>query len=67
MPDLEGITADQVAAELFDLGGDGAVAIVLAVRLAPPDDAGIGLDAHEHKILSPAGMDRQALDTLDLH
>ena len=30
---------DQIAAKLLDPGGDGAVAVILAVRLAPPDNA----------------------------
>ena len=38
MPDLERIAADEIAAELFDLRGDGAIAVVLAVGLAPADD-----------------------------
>ena len=67
MPDLEGIASNQVAAELFDLRGDGAVAIILAVRLAPADDAGIGLDADEHKILSPAAEHRMARHLADFH
>ncbi len=67
MADLERIAADQVAPELFDLRGDGAVAIVLAVGFSPSDDAGIGFEADEHEILPPAGMDRQALNACNLH
>ena len=64
---LEGVAPDEITAELLDLRGDGAVAIVLAVRLAPADDPGIGRDAHENEILSPPGMDRKALDAGDFH
>src|SRR5712691_940551 len=38
--DVERVAADEVAAELVDLRGDGAVAVVLAIGLAPTDDAG---------------------------
>ena len=49
------------------LRGDGAITIILTIGLAPADDASIGCDADEHKVLSPPGMDRKALDTRDLH
>ena len=65
--DLERIAPDQIAAELLDLCGDGAVAVILAVGFAPPDDPGIGLDAHEDEVLAPAGMDRKAFDAGDFH
>ena len=65
--DLEWIAPDQIAAELLDLSGDGAVAVVLAVGFAPPDHAGIGLDAHKDEVLAPAGMHRKAFDAGDFH
>ena len=65
--DVEGIAADEIAAKLLDLRGDGAVAVVLAVGLAPPDHAGVGLDPHEHEILPPTGMDRKTFDAGDFH
>ena len=46
--------------------GDRTVAVVLAVGLAPADQSVRGLDANEHEILAPSGMDRQALHLLDL-
>lgn len=52
---------------LFDLRGDSVVAIILAVGFTPSDNAGIGFDADEHKILTPAGMNRKTLDADDLH
>src|SRR5690348_14503320 len=67
MADVKCVAADQIAAQLLDLRGDGAVAIVLAVGLAPSDHAGIGLDAQEHEVLAPAGVNRQALDARDFH
>jgi hypothetical protein len=65
--DVERVAADEIAAELLDLRGDGTVAVVLAVGLAPSDDPGIGHDPHEHEILSPTGMDRKTFDAGDLH
>ena len=65
--DVERIAADEVAAELIDLRGDGAIAVVLAIGLAPADDAGVGLDPHEHEILPPTGMDRKTSDASDFH
>ena len=62
MPNLKGIAPNQISAELFDLCRDRAVAIILAVGLAPTDDAGIGLDANENEILAPSGMNRKAFD-----
>ena len=67
MADVKGIAPHDVAAELFHLRGDGAVAIILAVGFAPPHDSGIGLDAHEHEILAPAGMDRKAFELGNFH
>jgi hypothetical protein len=67
VPDLKRVAADQITAEFCDLGADGAIAIVLAIGLAPADDAGIGLDANEHEILAPAGIDRKAFDTRYFH
>jgi hypothetical protein len=64
---MERVSADEIATELLDLRGDGAVTVILAVGLAPADDAGIGGEAHEHEILAPAGMDRKAFDGGDLH
>ena len=64
---MKGIASDDIAAELFHLRGDGAVAVVLAVGFAPPDDPGIGLDAHEHEILAPAGMDWEAFELGNFH
>jgi hypothetical protein len=67
MADMERVSADEIAPELLDLRGDGTVTVILAVGLAPADDAGIGGEAHEHEILSPAGMDREVFDAGDLH
>ncbi len=67
MADVHGVATDEIAGELLDLGRNGAVAIVLAIGLTPPDDAGVGRKAHEHEILAPAGMNRQAFDALDFH
>ena len=67
MPDVEGIAADEIAAERFDLGGDGAVPIVLAVCFTPADHAGIGLDADENEILPPPGMNRKTIHAGDFH
>ena len=64
---MERIAADQIAAELLDLRGDGAVAVVLAVGFAPSDNAGIGGKPHEHEVLAPAGMDRKRFDAGNLH
>ena len=65
--DVEGIAADEIAAKLLDLSGNGAIAVVLAVGLAPSDHAGVGLDPHENEILPPAGMDRKTFDPDDFH
>ena len=65
--DVEWIASDQIAAEFLDLRRDGAVAVVLAVGFAPPDQAGVGLDAHEHKILPPAGIHRKTFDARNFH
>jgi hypothetical protein len=67
VPDMERIAADKVAAQLFDLCCDGTVAVILAVGFAPADHAGIGRNAHKHKILPPARMDRKTFDARDLH
>src|SRR5262249_43830105 len=65
--DVERIAADQITAQLLDLRGNRAVAIVLAVGLAPSDRAGIGLDPHEHEILAPARVNGKALDARYFH
>jgi hypothetical protein len=67
MADVEGIATDDVAAEFLHLSGDGPVAIILAVGFAPSDDSGIGLDANEHEILAPAGVDRKAFELGNFH
>ena len=67
MPDLKRIAPHHIAAEFLDLRRDGAVAIVLAIGLAPADQPGIRGDAHEHEILTPAGMNGQAFHAGDLH
>ena len=65
--DVEGIATDEIAAKLLDLSGNGAIAVVLAIGLAPSDHAGVGLDPHENEILPPAGMDRMTFDPDDFH
>src|SRR5262249_7372315 len=67
MTDVERVAADQIAAQLLDLRGDGTVAVVLAVGLAPSDHAGVGLDPLEHEILAPTRVNREALDARDFH
>src|SRR5262249_42315091 len=47
--DMERVAANKIAAKLLHLHGDGTVAVVLTVRLAPSDDPGIGCDPHEHE------------------
>ena len=65
--DMERIAANKIAAKLLDLRRDGAVAVVLTVRLAPSDDPGIGRHPHEYEILAPTGMDRKTFDAGNLH
>src|SRR5580704_4680607 len=64
---MKGVTTNDIAAELLDLCGNRAIAIVLAVGFTPSDDPGIGLDAREYEVLSPPGMHRQAFELGNLH
>src|SRR5262249_13833480 len=65
--DMERVAANKIAAKLLDLRRDGAVAVVLTVRLAPSDDPCIGRDPRANEILAPTGMDRKTFDAGDLH
>ena len=65
--DMERVAANKIAAKLLHLRGDGTVAVVLTVRLAPSDHPGIGRDPHEHEVFAPTGMDWKTFDAGDLH
>lgn len=65
--DVERVAANKITAEFFDLRGDCTVPVVLAVGLAPSDDATIGLDPHENEVLTPTGIDRKTFDAGDFH
>ncbi|HEY6373540.1 MAG TPA: hypothetical protein VIX37_23390 [Candidatus Sulfotelmatobacter sp.] len=62
---MERVAPNKIAAETLDLRGDGTVAVVLAVGLAPSDDPGI--DPHENEVPAPAGIDGKTFDAGDFH
>lgn len=64
---MERIAADKIAAQFFDLCGDGTVAVILVVGFAPTDHTGIGCNAHEDEILPPARIDWKTLNARDFH
>src|SRR5262249_22997689 len=65
--DMEWLAADQVTAQLLDLSNDRSVAVILAVGLTPPDNAGIGGNPHKHKILAPTGMNGKTFNAHNFH
>ena len=67
MPYLKCITADQIAAELVDLSGDGAIAIILAIGFTPSNDASVSRYADKDKVFTPTGINRQTFNSRDFH
>jgi len=65
--DVERAAPDQVAAQLLDVGLNGAVPVVLRVGLPPAVQALVGLDPDEQPVLGQAGVDEEGLDCGDFH
>src|SRR5262249_5084001 len=61
------VSADQIASELTDEGGDRVIAIRLRVALAPAVQPVRGLDLHEQPVLAVAGIDEERGDGGELH
>ena len=65
--DVRWVSADQVSPQLVDVGRYLDVPVRLGVALTPAVNSLVGLQLHEAKVFSPAGMDEKGLDVGDFH
>ena len=67
MLDGEGITVDQMATHFYQVGEHRAVSILLGIRLAPADQARVGLDLDEQPTLASTRINQKRRHLSNVH